>query len=55
LNPKETRLFSFRAGDSIRERVGGSITSLIVVEVSWMDDFVILWALESDSLLVSEP
>jgi hypothetical protein len=48
LKPKETRLFSPRAGDSIRERLGGEITSL-------MADFVILEALESDSLLVSEP
>ena len=55
LNPKETRLFSFKAGESIRERVGGTITSLIVAGVSWMDAFVILGALESDSLLVSEP
>ena len=44
-----------RTGDSIRERVGGTITSLMVVGVSWMDDFVIFGALEIDSLLVSEP
>ena len=37
------------------EREGGEMTSLIVVGVSWMDDFVILGALEIDSLLVSEP
>tara|TARA_B110000263_G_C14961723_1_gene352906 strand:+ start:330 stop:581 length:252 start_codon:yes stop_codon:yes gene_type:complete len=55
LNPKEMRLFSLRAGDSIRERVGGTITSLIVIGVSWMDVFVILGVLEIDSLLVSEP
>ena len=48
-------MFSLRVGDSIREMVGGTITSLIVVGVSWMDVFVILGALESDSLLVSEP
>ena len=47
-------MFSFNVGDSIRERVGGTITSLMVVGVSWMDAFVILEALESDSLLVSE-
>ena len=47
-------MFSLRAGDSIRERVGGSITSLIVVGGSWMEAFVILGALEIDSLLVSE-
>ena len=47
-------MFSLRDGDSIRERVGGTITSLMVVGVSWMDAFVILEALESDSLLVSE-
>jgi len=41
-------LFAFRAGDSIRERLGDEITSL-------MADFVVLGALESDSLLVSEP
>ena len=41
-------------GDSIRERVGGTITSLMVVGGSWMDVFVILGALEIDSLLVSE-
>jgi len=54
LNPSGMRLFSFKAGDSIRERVGGTITSLIVVGVSWMAAFVILEDLESDSLLVSE-
>ena len=47
-------MFSFRAGDSIRARVGGTITSLIVVKVSWMDAFVILGTLEIDSLLESE-
>ena len=47
-------MFSLRAGDSIRERVGGAITSLMDVVTTWMDAFVILWALESDSLLVSE-
>ena len=47
-------MFSLRDGDSIRERVGGTITSLMVVGVSWMDVFVILGALEIDSLLVSE-
>ena len=46
-------MFSLGAGDSIRERVGGTITSLMVVGGSWMDVFVILGALESDSLLVS--
>ena len=48
-------MFSFSVGDSIRERVGGTITSLMVVGVSWMDTFVILGDLENDSLLVSEP
>ena len=47
-------MFSLRAGDSIRERVGGTITSLMVVGGSWMDVFVILEDLEIDSLLVSE-
>ena len=47
-------MFSLRDGDSIRERVGGTITSLIVVKVSWMDAFVILGTLEIDSLLESE-
>ena len=37
------------------EREGCEMTSLIVVGVSWMDTFVILVALEIDSLLVSEP
>ena len=36
------------------DREGGEMTSLIVVGVSWMDAFVILGALEIDSLLVSE-
>ena len=48
-------MFSLRTGDSIRERVGGSITSLLIVGVSWMEAFVILGAFEIDSLLVSEP
>ena len=47
-------MFSLRDGDSIRERLGGTITSLMVVGVSWMDAFVIFGALEIDSLLVSE-
>ena len=36
------------------DREGCEMTSLIVVGVSWMDVFVILGALEIDSLLVSE-
>ena len=48
-------MFSFRVGDSIRERLGGTLTSLIVAGVSWMDAFVILGSLDSDSLSVSEP
>ena len=47
-------MFSFRDGDSIRERLGGTLTSLIVVGVSWMEAFVILGAFEIDSLLESE-
>ena len=47
-------MFSLRAGDSIRERVGGTITSLMVVGVSWMDDFVIWGDSVAVSLLVSE-
>ena len=35
--------------------MGGTITSLMVVGVSWMAVFVILGDLESDSLLVSKP
>ena len=34
--------------------MGGTLTSLIVVKVSWMDAFVILGTLEIDSLLESE-
>ena len=48
-------MFSFKAGDSIRERVGGTIISLMVVGFPWMDVFVIMGALERGSLLVSEP
>jgi len=48
-------LFSFRAGDSIRERVGGTITSLMVVGFAWKDVLVIWGASVADSLLVSEP
>ena len=47
-------MFSFRAGDSIRERVGGTITSLIVAGVSWMDVFVIWGTSVTVSLFVSE-
>ena len=47
-------MFSFSAGESIMERVGGEMTSLMVVGLAWMDVFVILGALEIDSLLVSE-
>ena len=46
-------MFSLRAGDSIRERLGG-MTSLTVVWFTWMAAFVILEDLEIDSLLVSE-
>jgi hypothetical protein len=48
-------LFSFRAGDSIRERVGGTITSLMVAGLAWKDVFVILGTSATVSLLVSEP
>ena len=34
--------------------MGGTITSLMVAGLAWKDDFVILGALEIDSLLVSE-
>ena len=47
-------MFSLRTGDSIWERVGGAITSLMDDGLSWVDAFVILGALEIDSLLVSE-
>ena len=47
-------MFLFRDGDSIRERVGGTITSLVDAGFVWMDVFVILEDLEIDSLLVSE-
>ena len=55
LNPKETRLFSLRAGDSIRERVGGTIPSLEDTVPTWMAAFVIWETSDSGSLLVSEP
>ena len=55
LKPKETRLFSFRAGDAIRERVGGEMASLMAAELSWTDVFVIWETSASGSLLVSEP
>ena len=47
-------MFSFRAGESVREREGGTITSLVDAGFVWMDVFVILEDLEIDSLLVSE-
>ena len=47
-------MFSFRDGDSIRERVGGEMTSLMDVVTTWMAAFAILDDLEIDSLLVSE-
>ena len=47
-------MFFLRAGDSISERVGGEMNSLVFFEVFWMDSFAILEALEIYSLLVSE-
>ena len=47
-------MFSFRDGDSIRERLGGTLTSLMVVWFTWIDDFVIWGRLATGSLLVSE-
>ena len=48
-------MFSFRTGDSIRERVGGEMTSLVAAELSWTDVFVISVSPVTDFLLVSEP
>jgi hypothetical protein len=47
-------LFSLRDGDSIRERVGGTITSLMVFGFAWKDVLVIWCASVAVSLLVSE-
>ena len=43
------------AGDSIRERLGGTLTSLMDVGVSWMEDFVNSETSATVSLLLSEP
>ena len=43
-----------RAGESIWERVGGEMASLIAAELSWTDVFVISVVPVTDSLLVSE-
>ena len=42
------------AGESIRERVGGEMDSLIATELSWTDVFVISVSSVTVSLLVSE-
>ena len=47
-------MFPFRAGESIWERVGGEMDSLIAAELCWVEDFVNLETSATVSLFDSE-